>query len=798
MQFLIIMFINRERYLGALLDMYRGIRVMNKKVCFRLLICLLVGFVANASVATAQTANSFTVQDIRVEGLQRVSPATVFEIMPVKIGDTVTSGSSTSVIRDLYASGLFKDVSIDQRGSDLIINVVENPSIAAISFVGNKEFKDEILNPVAVENKLAPGDVLKSSVLGKFVDALKDQYLNLGKYNASIKTDVKPLSNNRVNVVVDINEGKTASVKKISVIGNQFYSNSQILKRFDSKSKRGLNPFGASNQYSKDKVTGDIEKLRSMYQNAGFADFEVVSSRVSISPKKDGVYLTLNINEGERYKVKQFSLNGRLVVPEAELLPLVSIRPGSYYSQQDVEKTVSAIAERLADEGYAKARVSPVPSFDKNDGSVSYSINVNPGKTVYVRRIEIVGNESTSEDVIRRELRQIEGSSLSPSAVRLSKERLQRLGYFEDVNITSKSVAGQNDAVDLQVNVKELSTGSFTFGLGYSGDDGLIIQTSVAQSNFLGTGKSVRFAADTSGRTDSLSVGYTNPYVTDSGVSRSISFRASRVDSSDGEGDTADFLTEDVGLNVRYRFPLGEHLSWSLGAGVERIDLSTTTESPPEIVQFIEANPENTQGNIFTRLGYDTRDSSIYTTTGVNNRISAEVAFPGSDLEFYKIEASSDYFIPLTERAAFRIGADIAVGGGYGDTSELPFYENYFAGGANSVRGYSSRSLGPRDSSEDQDPLGGDKRVLVGASILLPMPGSEGKSQRLTLFVDGGQAFGSDESIDLSNLRYSAGVGLNWIIPGLGPMSISYGVPLNEEEGDEEDRFQFNVGRVFQ
>lgn len=477
---------------------------------------------------------------------------------------------------------------------------------------------------------------------------------------------------------------------------------------------------------------------------------------------------------------------------------MVAIRPGSYYVQRDVEETVSAISERLADEGYAAARISPVPSYDKTAGTVSYAINVNPGKTVYVRRIEISGNENTTEEVIRRELRQIEGSQLSPSAVRLSKQRLQRLGFFEDVNIRSKAVAGLSDQVDLEVAVKEISTGSLTFGLGYSDDDGLIIQTAVSQANFLGTGKSVRFSADTSGRTDSISVGYTNPYVTKSGVSRSINFHASRIDSSEGEGDTADFLTEDLGLDIRYRFPLGENLSWSLGAGVEKIQLETTSNSPPEIESFINANPDNTQLSLSTRLGYDTRDSSIYTTSGVNNRISAEIAAPGSDLEFYKIEASTDYFIPLTERATFRLGADVSIGEGFGDTEELPFYENFYAGGANSVRGFSSRSLGPRDSGEDADPLGGDKRVLVSAGLLLPVPGSEGKSQRLTIFVDGGQVYAPDDSIDLSDLRFSAGIGINWIIPGLGPLSLSYGVPLNEEPGDEEDRIQFSIGRVFQ
>jgi len=346
--------------------------------------------IAGHSTATAQVtvaSDSFVVSDIRIEGLQGVSPSRVFDVMPVKIGDVVTSGS--------------------------------------VTFEGNKEFKDPLLNQVMEDNKLAPGDVLKTNLLSRIVQELKNQYLNVGKYNAEVNTKITPLGNSRVNVGLVIDEGKTAKVEKITIIGNQHFSNAQILRRFESKTSRGLNPFGASNLYSKAKMSGDIEKLRSMYQDAGFADFEIDSSRVTISPNKDGVFVALNVSEGKRYTVKQFALNGRLVVPESELLPLVAIRPGSYFVQSDVEKTVSSISEVLADEGYAKARVSPVPSFDKAAGTVSFAININPGKTVYVRRIEITGNEKTSDEVIRRELRQIEGASLSPSSVRLSKERLQ-------------------------------------------------------------------------------------------------------------------------------------------------------------------------------------------------------------------------------------------------------------------------------------------------------------------------------------------------------------------------------------
>ena len=397
--------------------------------------------------------------------------------------------------------------------------------------------------------------------------------------------------------------------------------------------------------------------------------------------------------------------------------------------------------------------------------------------------------------MIRRELRQLEGASLSPSAVQRSRVRLNRLGFFDEVDIKTTPVPGKSDQVDLTVAVKEAATGNFLFGVGFSEDEGLILQIQTSQNNFLGTGKAVRFSADTTGISDSLSIGYTDPYITQSGISRSISFDA--VNLNGGDADTSDFLTERIGLNVLYRFPLGEHLSFSLGGGAEKVDLIATDFSAPEIASFIEEFPSNTQLNLNTRLTYDTRDSILFTTSGLNTRLGLEVALPGSDLEFYKLSLSSDYFLPLTQRSAFKFGAEISVGDGFGDNDDLPFFENFFAGGATTVRGFAPRSLGPTDTSENEDPLGGDKRLLLNAALLLPLPGSTSNNQRFSLFLDGGQVFGVDDSFDTSELRWSAGIGFNWITP-VGPLSLSYAFPLNDEEGDDVDRLQFSIGRLLQ
>lgn len=766
---------------------------MGKLSTIALAIVLVLSFSSANNLALAQ--DSFTVNDIRIEGLQRITPGTAFNYVPIKIGDQFDDVVSVRVIRDLYQTGFFKNVRIDQNDNDLVIVVEENPSIDSIDITGNKAFPDEVLTNVLQDSGLRQGEIYSPNVLEQVVKELKAQYLNIGKYTAEVQLDAKNLSRNRVALSLNIREGKTARIKKITIIGNRYFSNAQILKRFSSRDKKGWNPFSKANQYSKDKVTGDIETLRSMYQNEGFVDFEITSSRVSISPNKDGIYLTLNIAEGKRFKVSQYTLNGRLIVDEAELLPLVSIRPGDYYSRADVDNSIQAISERLANEGFAGARIVPVPEFDRDAGTVSFSININPGKVVYVRRIDIIGNEKTNGEVIRRELRQLEGAPLSPSLIQRSRVRLQRLSFFETVDIKTVPAADDANQVDLEVIVEERSTGNFVFGIGFSEDDGLILQTEISQSNFLGTGKAVRFAADTTGSADSASFGFTDPYITDSGVSRSIDFRARQLDSA--EADTSDFLSESISLNVLYNFPLGEYLSFSLGGGAERIDLIATDSTPPEIAPFIAENPENDQFSLTSRLSYDTRDSLLYTTSGVNNRISFEVALPGSDLEFYKVNISSDYFLPLTERAAFKLGAEVSIGDGYGDTDGLPFYENFFAGGASTVRGFAPRSLGPLDTSDDRDPLGGSQRLLINAALLFPVPGSTSQSQRLSLFIDGGQVYADGDSFDVSSLRWSAGIGFNWLTP-VGPLSLSYGVPLNDEDGDDVDRFQFSIGRLLQ
>ncbi len=758
---------------------------MIRKLCISLLL------VSVAKLALAQEA--FLVSDVRVKGLQRISAGAIFNYLPVKVGDTFDPSASSDLIRELYKTGFFKDIQVSTEGTAIIVDVVEYPSISLIEFAGNKLIKEESLREALSGNDFVEGRVFKPNVLEQVKQELKRQYLNQGKYNAQVGTEVTELPRNRVKVKLHVKEGPTAKIQKINIVGNSYFSDKMLLKEFELSDNVPFWKFwGSEDQYSKEKVSGDLETLRSFYQDQGFLDFNITSNQVSISPQKDGIFLTVNIEEGERYTVSQFVLNGRLVVPEEELLPYVFIAPGRTYSRKDVDNTVEVISDRLAEEGYSYAEVVPVPDIDREANTVAFSINIKPGRRVYVRRIDVIGNELTNDSVIRRELRQTEGGAFSPSRVNRSKVRLQRLSFFDEVEIETVPVAGREDQVDLQVSVKERPTGSFLFGLGYSGDNGALIQASVSQANLFGTGNQLNFSVQRSDFIEAVTLQYTNPYYTKSGISRTIGISGRNIDSA--RANTSQYITETLGLNVRYLFPINESNSFSLGFGLERIDLQSTDFTVSDIRDFIDANPQNDLFTVSTAFAHDTRDSLLYPTAGNNVRLSLEATTPGSDLEYYRVNLDASTYYPFTRRAALKLSADIGYGDGYGDTEELPFFKNYFAGGSRSVRGYEARSLGPRDARND--PLGGSKRILANASLLLPV-GGDALDKRLQIFVDAGQVFGPEDDFDTSDIRVTAGVGFNWISP-VGPLSISYSVPLNEEEDDEIEKFQFSVGTLIQ
>ena len=493
------------------------------------------------------------------------------------------------------------------------------------------------------------------------------------------------------------------------------------------------------------------------------------------------------------YTISNFDIQGDLVVSKEELIELVKLEPGQVFSRKEVNTARASIADRLADEGFAFATVNAVPNVNQQDKSVDFTFVVDRGGRVYVRQINISGNQTTQDDVIRRELRQYEGSWYSSEKIKRSRVRLERLGYFQNIEIETRPVPGVPDQVDLEVNLEEKSTGNFLLGIGYSSSDGILLRGSVSQRNLFGSGREVSFSANTSDSVTRYDLSFRNPYYTTSGISRGFRLNKREVDST--EADTAEYILDSVGAGVFYGFPLSEFVTLNAGLDYERIDLEETAETPPEFSSFINEFPESDLYKITSSISHDTRDSLTWPTTGGVVSFSLEAALPGSDLEYYKSNIRTAYYQPLFgDDFVFKLGGSIGYGDGYGDTPELPFFENFFAGGPTTVRGFDSRSLGPRDTGDTPESIGGAKRILASAELLFPFPGDiEARDKRLGLFVDAGQVYSQDDSFDTGELRYSAGLSFRWISP-VGPIVMSYGIPLNEEDEDEEENFQLTLG----
>ncbi|MEA3292016.1 MAG: outer membrane protein assembly factor BamA [Pseudomonadota bacterium] len=746
---------------------------------------------------TVLAVEPFEISDIRVEGLQRLEAGTVFNYLPLKVGDRVDDQEIRGSIQALFATGFFKDVQLDRDGTVLVVNVAERPSIGSVNFEGNKDLDTDALREAMETAGLVKGRILNSARLDQVEQEIKDQYFARGRYSADIESIVTPLDQNRVAIKLVIDEGRVARIKKISIIGAEAYSANRLRRLFKLSQRRGINPFSKRNQYSKQKLEADLETLRSFYLDRGYYDFKLTSTNVSISPNNQNIFVTASISEGERYVFGDFDVLGDTVVSRDELLSLIEIKPGKSYSRKELNENRAILTDRFADDGYAFANVNPIPDIDRENHVVSLKFAVDPGQRVYVRNINITGNTLTRDEVIRRELRQFEGGWYSAQNIKRSRERLQRLGFFEEVRVETPAVPGQVDQVDMNVTVRERRTGSLLFSLGWSDADGLLVQLGVEQRNLFGTGKTLNFDIDTSEVTDIYEISYINPYHTVNGVSRGFSLVARDVDTE--SANAADYISETVAGLVRYKFPITETNHLNLSFGLEQVKLTETEFTPPEYTSFIQAFPESTNVPLILGIAKDTRDDIIFPTRGLIVSANLENTFPSSDLEYWKLRLRGTAFLPIWRDLSFRIGAGIGYGDGYGNLSDwgLPFYKNFYAGGSSTVRGYKARSLGPKDSGPDPDPLGGSKRVLANAEILLPVMGAAGsKDKRFGLFVDSGQVYAQDQDIELGDIRYSAGLAFYWYSP-VGPLALSYGVPLNEEPGDDVENFQVTLGTLF-
>ena len=761
---------------------------------------LLLGLLLIGSQGLAFAA-VFQVSDIRVEGLQRIAPGTVFNYLPVQVGDTVSEEVTGGIIRALYQTGFFDDVRVERDGNVLVIWVRERPAIAEIKISGNKDIETDALKSALTDIGLKEGRVFNRSVLDRIEQELERQYFARGKYGVVIQSTVSPLERNRVAVNIEVIEGLTARIKQINIIGASAFPEDDLREQFELGPTRWNSFYTKNDQYSKPKLAGDLESLRSFYLDRGYIKFDIKSTQVSISADKKEIYVTVSISEGEPFRVSDIKLAGAPSVPSDRLFPLIQLQRGEYFSRKATTDSAERISNLLGDEGYAFANVNTIPDVNEEKKEVAVTFFVDAGKRVYVRRVNMKGNTRTRDEVLRREMRQLETAWFSADLVRKSRERLQRLGYFDEVTIETPAVPGSADQVDVDVSVKEKPAGNLAAGVGFSQSQGILLNGSVTQNNFLGTGKRVSLAFNTSSSTRLYQIGYNNPYYTVDGISRGFNLSYRETDFNDLIG--ADYST-DVGIaGINFGLPISDTSRAGLGFRYQYTDFTAGDSTVAE--DFVASNGTTFHDYVLTAsYTSDTRDTAIFPTRGGLRTATAEVAVPGSDLQYYKLGLQEQRWVPLTSRFVLSLSGEVGYGDSYGDVSHLPFFENYYAGGPRSVRGWVANSLGPREISSD-DPIGGNLKLLGSLELFAPAPvgGQFEKTLRLGAFFDVGNVWATYDSdlltstsFDIGDLRYSTGLSVTWLSP-VGALSVSFALPLNEEEGDDTQVFQFGFGQTF-
>ncbi len=769
----------------------------------------------------AFSAEEFIIEDIRVEGLQRLTAGTVFNYLPLEVGDTFNPGMSAEAVSALFKTGFFDDVELERDGNILVIILKERAAIGSIEISGNKDIKTEDLLEGLNQVGFAEGRVFDQSQLDGLERELRRQYFSAGKYAVTINSEVTPLANNRVAVSIDISEGKAARIKQINIVGNRSYAEKELLKSFELSQPTLFSFFTKDDQYSRQKLSGDLETLRSFYLDKGYVNFSIDSTQVSITPDKKDIYITINITEGGQYIVSGVKLAGEFILPEANLYKLISVNQGSLFSRKQITDSSTRMTDRLGGAGYAFANVNSIPDINEDDKTVEITFFVDPGKRVYVRRVNFSGNSRTKDEVLRREMRQHERGWISTPKIERGKIRLQRLGYFEEVNVETPAVAGSADQVDVNYSVTEKPFGNFLAGVGFSQNQGLILQTSITQDNFLGSGKRIQFAFNNSKINQRFALGYLNPYYTVDGISRGFNVNHQKTDAYDANITAFDSRT--TGGGVSFGIPVTEYNFVSTALGYENTRLSRSPSSSEVYQNFVDR-----EGNKFDILrlsaafSYDTRNRAILPTRGVQHRLSSEMAVPsfGSSIEFFKIGYRTQWYYPVLRDFIFTIKGELGYGDGLFETDELPFFENFYAGGPRSVRGYEENTLGPEeclyplDQPREEDeplaasncpdrvvrrgrPVGGNIKVIGGAEMIFPLPFLQDfKQVRFAAFFDAGNVYASDESFDFGEIRYSTGLSGIWISP-FGLVSVSIARPIGDKPGDETQAFQFTFGSTF-
>ncbi|HEX3396701.1 MAG TPA: outer membrane protein assembly factor BamA [Steroidobacteraceae bacterium] len=793
----------------------------------------------------AQTAQeTFTVGDIRIEGLQRISEGTVFNYLPVNIGDHLDGARIGEAMRALYATGFFRDVELRRDGNTLLVVVVERPSIAKFEIKGNKDIKTEDLQKSLRNVGLATGKTFDRSVLEDVKQYLTDQYFSRGKYAVRVDTKITDLPGNKVDIMVDIKEGKRAKIEQINIVGNTKFKEKDILDSFELKTPNWLSWYKQDDRYSRESLTGDLEKLRSYFMDRGYANFQIESTQVTIAPEKDDMYITVNVSEGEVFKVSDIKLAGTMVVPEAQLRRLLLIKPGDTYSRKLVTSSQQLMSYRLGADGYAFAKIDPVPTADNEHKTVALTFFIEPGNRVYVRHINFNNTTAINDETLRREMRQLEGGWLSNSAVERSKERLQRLPYVEKVEFENKPVAGSADLVDVDFNIKEGLPGQFGGGIGYSEAQKFSLNGNFVHSNFLGTGDRIALEINAGYYSKSYTFAHTNPYTTIDGVARTTSLTLRDV--TQFVAASSAFSTKQITGAVQWSYPISEYQYLSVGTSVNKNSLVVSQGySSQQSVDWVKQNGNTFQRELtdtngdgvvnsldspYTVYGtnfytyeltggwsYEGRNRALFPDRGMKIAISARYALPLSDVRYYQSNFDFITYIPLWRKFLVSVQASVDYASSLGKTTSLPPYLNYFAGGPDSVRGYRESRLGPKDNIGIGNPYGGNFRVVNRYELIFPVPEKWKSSARVSLFYDIGNVFQTgnkvkflgvdditpvDYHFNYANLKQSTGVAVQWLAP-LGLFRFSYGIPLNPfpgdtvRFGDETERFQFSIGQAF-
>lgn len=777
----------------------------------------------------------FVVQDIQVNGLQRVTLGATLLSLPVRVGEEVDRKELGQAIKSLYASGNFEDVQLLRDNDTLVVQVTERPTISGINFSGNKEIKEEQLQQSLEGAGVRVGEPLDRTTLSSLEKGLEDFYYGVGKYSAKVKAVLTPLPRNRVDLKFEFIEGAAAEIKQINIVGNKDFSEKQLLSQLELTDSVPWWNFMGDQRYQKQKLAGDIETLGSYYRDRGYLKAEITSTQVAMSPNKEGVYITLNINEGDRYTLSGVSLRGNLVDRQSELEQLVPLAVGDLYSAADVAHMESVLSKFLGRFGYAYPKISTFPQIDEDNKTIELVVNVDPGNRVYVRRINFSGNIITKDEVLRREMRQMEGASLSSEDITQSRTRLNRLGYFESAEIETRRVPGEGDLVDLDVSVKEQPAGSINFGVGFGTDSGFSIQAGLQQENFLGTGNRVGINSQMNDYSKDVSLDFTDPYFTVDGVSLGGRVYYRKFDARDA--NLVDYDSTLYGVRALSGFPVNEdnRLNFSVGYEHNTLGRPNAANSYDQLDKFWELyNGDGTEisfdtFDLTTGWTRNTLNRGYFATAGSRQNLSLKVTVPGSDLQYYKTSFDHAHYVPINRDHSWVLAGKFraSFGDGYGDadngSQQLPFFENYYGGGFSTLRGFKSNSVGPRAVYKtnggyrgDDSTIGGNALIALSAELIVPTPfaGEDlQRSLRTSVFLDAGTVWNTHydgeyssncvEQCDLiydygdpSLIRASAGVSMQWLSP-LGPLVFSLATPLKEVEGDRTEVFNFNIGRTF-